>query len=166
MPDTPRMNGQHIRVNLPTPIPLLLRETMSDFGPDMVDRWWAGLDEAARREVIQLWCHAGSDQPCVARVAARFVDADEAEADPELWHDDFYEYLINHEVYPLDSPRRHICTQHPAARAAAAAGFIPADFACPLAHPECPMRQLLRLSPGKSVQLRLLFRPGSVPSPP
>ncbi|MDB6109161.1 MAG: hypothetical protein JWR69_911 [Pedosphaera sp.] len=143
----------------PTPIPVMLSETLSEFGVPAVDQWWAGLDEPARGEVIQLWLDASSGQPAVPYVSARFVDATDPEESPELWHDDFYEYLVNHEVYLLYQYRFHICTQHPAARAAVASGFIPADFACPLAHQDCPMRQLLQLAPGRAVRLRLAFKP-------
>jgi len=145
-----------------TPLPDLLRETMSDFGMSAVDGWWADLPEPARGEVIELWQAASASQPCIARVAARFVDAEEEKEDddrPDLWHNAFYDYLVNHEVYLLDEKGPHVCTQQPAARAAVEAGFIPSHFACPVAHTDCLMRQLLQRAPGKSVRLRLEFAP-------
>jgi len=146
---------------LTTPLPLLLRETMADFGMSAVDGWWADLDEPARGDVIRLWEETSFSQPCVAQVGARFVSATEPDHDPKLWHNDFYEYLVNHEICLLEPAPFHICTQHPAARAAVAFGFIPGDFVCPLAHLDCPMHRLLRLSSGKAVRLRITFTPSS-----
>src|SRR2546421_286165 len=40
-----------------------------------------------------------------------------------------------------------------AARAAFAAGRIPADFRCPLGACACPMRQLLEVAPGRALCL-------------
>lgn len=139
----------------------MLRETMSDFGMAAVDDWWSGLNDSARDEVIELWRTTSFGQPCVARVEAHFVEDGEPGAAPLLWHDDFYEYLVNHEVYLPDAPPVHICTQQPAAKAAVTSGFISSGFVCPLAHDACPMRQLLRFGHGKSVRLNLTFIPDS-----
>ncbi len=136
----------------------MLRETMAKFGMDVVDNWWMDLDEPARRDVIQLWREAALLHPVVACVEARFRDEMESEANPELWHDDFYEYLVNHEIYLLEEHEHHICTQHSAARAEVKAGAISSRFECPFFDVGCPMRKILALSPGKSVNLRIGFR--------
>jgi hypothetical protein len=86
------------------------------------------------------------------RVVARFVEPGEVSETA----DDFYEYLVNHEIYIDDGPKFHICTAHPDARAAVAAGHIPAAFRCPRDEGECPMRSLLDLSPGRDVHLTLV----------
>ena len=143
-----------------TPLPLMLRETMSEFGMNAVDGWWAELDEPARGDVIQLWRDACFNEPAAVRVAATFVDSRETEDQATLWHNDFYEYLVNHEICFLANQRRsHVCTLHPAARTAVASGCIDAGFECPLSHEDCPMRRLLQITPGKSIRLRIAFAP-------
>lgn len=142
-----------------TLIPELLREAMSDFGMTAVEAWWTDLSEPARLDVIELWRTTSFDQRSVACVEAHPVSAHLSDDHPSYWHNDFYEYLINHEVYLIEEPGPHVCTQHPTARAAARTGFIPSTFSCPFAHRDCPMRQLLQLSGHQSPQLRLAFRP-------
>jgi hypothetical protein len=115
------------------------------------------LNESARGDVLELWSAASVNDPCRVHVTAEFVDEKDQENDPELWHDDFYEYLINHEVIIESYKGPHICTAEPEARAAAKAGFIPADFTCPIENQDCLMRGILEPAQGKSVRLRISF---------
>jgi hypothetical protein len=85
-------------------------------------------------------------------VVARFVEPGEV-SEPA---NDFYEYLVNHEICIDDGPKYHICSAHPDARAAVGAGYIPAGFRCPRGEKECPMRSLLALCPGRDVRLSLV----------
>ncbi|MES2695208.1 MAG: hypothetical protein V4773_17165 [Verrucomicrobiota bacterium] len=140
-----------------TPIPPLLHEALTDFGQKAVDGWWAGLEEAERREVIELWRNSGVGPSGLVRVAACPVNEGDSEDRSTLWHNDFYDYLVNHEIYILRETPFHICTRHPAAQAAIRAGVIPAGFACPLAQDDCPMQRLLQAAPGKAMRLRLAF---------
>jgi hypothetical protein len=110
-----------------------------------VDEWWRGLAPAVRRELRR-----GGRRP-PTRVVARFVEPDEPMAETH----DFYEYLVNHEIYIDDGPTWHICSAHPEARAVVAHGRIPASFVCPRSEAGCPMRGLLALRPGCDVQLAL-----------
>jgi len=141
---------------------MLLREAMSDFGMKAVDGWWSELDERARSDVITLWENAGGESGCTVRVEGRIVEEEEdarAGDDAELWHNDFYEYLVNHE-FNFAQPRVfHICTQLPEARASVKAGFIPGNFRCPEANHDCPMREILEFTRGKAVRLRIAFTP-------
>jgi hypothetical protein len=147
-------------------LPLLLRESLADFGLEAVDRWWTELQEPARRDVIQLWEEAnlGGRNEAYVEVYAE----DEAELNPALWHDDFYEYLVGHEAYYVDPAGQRIfhvaCTRHPVARAAVQSGRIPADFACPWHEDDtaCPMRTLLQRAAGRSVRLQIAWRSGSI----
>ena len=143
---------------------MLLREAMSEFGVKAVDAWWSGLDEEARGEVIALWLNAGggSEAGCEVRVEGRIAerDAETGDDDSQLWHDDFYEYLVNHELkFDLEKPLRvfHICTQLAEARAAVKAGFIPGDFRCPEVKHDCPMKGILEFTGGRGVRLRVAF---------
>lgn len=141
-----------------TEIPMLLRETMAEFGVKAVDEWWSGLDEEARNDVIALWQNAGGSGECRVVVEGRIVElGDGAGENPELWHDDFYEYLANHELRFAPPQRFHICTQLAEARAAVKAGFIPGDFRCPEANHDCPMRRILEFTGGRGVRLRIAF---------
>src|SRR5262245_21166498 len=111
----------------PTPIPEMLRETMAEFGMSAVNNWWEGLTEPERDDVIELWQSVGFGQPCGVRVGVNFVDASGVDEERHLWHSDFYEYLVNHEVYLIDLERHigGVCTREAAARAAVRAGVIP-----------------------------------------
>ncbi len=148
-----------------TAIPMLLRETMSDFGMKAVDGWWSELDEQARGEVIALWQDAGGKSGCTVRVEGRIAEEDTSAADTgddeALWHNDFYEYLVNHELSFAEPRVFHICTQLAEARASAKAGFIPGNFRCPEANHDCPMREILEFTRGKAVRLRIAFTPAA-----
>src|SRR5690242_12571379 len=98
-----------------------------------LEEWWRHLAPVDRREL------ARSARRPPARVVARFVEPDDA---PEVT-EDFYEYLVNHEIYLDDGPKYHICSAHPEARAVLAAGRIPEGFRCPRDEKVCPMRALL-----------------------
>ena len=110
-----------------------------------VDEWWRALAPLERRELRR-----GAGRP--TRVVARFVEPDDA---TEVSHD-FYEYLVNHEIYIDDGPKYHICSAHPEARAVVGAGRIPEGFRCPRGEKVCPMRALLDQRPGHDVQLSLV----------
>ncbi|WP_038168403.1 hypothetical protein [Verrucomicrobium sp. BvORR106] len=141
-----------------TPLPLLLRETMSELGLDAVERWWEDLDESGRRDVIELWQETASAGPVEVRVSGVFVDRGELGDDSGFWHNDFYEYLVNNEIYLLDPIQAHVCTRHPLARAAVQRGLIPDDFECPFSNGNCPMRGLLERDPGRSIRLGVTFK--------
>lgn len=79
-------------------------------------------------------------------VVARFVEHEEPEPDA-----DFYEYLVNHEVFLEDSRRFHICVAHRRAREVSRRGWLRADFVCPLASHACPMRALADAAGGRHV---------------
>jgi hypothetical protein len=125
-------------------------------GMKAIDEWWAELGRPARAEALHLWqdCNAAGSGLAV-RVEATFVD-EQDDSPHDFWHDDYYEYLVNHEIYLFDAPRFHICTRHPVAARAAQLGLIARGFACPFASGDCPMRNLLDLSPGRSVRLRVV----------
>ena len=121
-------------------------ERLSDTQAAEVDQWWRGLAPRDRRELRR---DPGRPPP---RVVARFVEPGE-DVGAE---DDFYEYLVNHEIYIDDGPKYHICSAHPEARAVLSAGRIPAAFRCPRGEKACPMRVLLDQRPGHDVRLSLV----------
>lgn len=98
-----------------------------------------------------------ADEASFIRAGIEPIGGDQPDPQALLWHDDFYDYLVNHEVYILREQPFHICTQHPQARAAIQAGTIPADYACPLARQDCPMRSLTARFPGAALRLSLAF---------
>lgn len=153
------------------PLPLFVRDHPAD--ASAVQDWWDALPEADRAELLVLWSRRGNDcrftrapdgdKPGAWRrlpiVTAEFTD-DEQPGDD--WVPDWIDHLLSNpeEVWVWATHRVivfrtfHICTAHPAARAVLRAGFIPHDFACPLAAASCPMRKLLAREPGRSVKLR------------
>jgi hypothetical protein len=136
-------------------LPMMFREALASAGLRAIDEWWAHLDSSSRSEALHLWHECSQAESKLAvRVEARFADESDENAG-DFWHSDYYDYLVNHEIYLLDVPDVHICTQHPVAAAAARTGFIPHDFACPLQAGDCPMRRLLALAPGRSLRLRV-----------
>jgi hypothetical protein len=143
-------------------MPLALTTPLQAAGRDVASAWWAGLSSASREEVTAL-CDPGQDRffgPADAGapqvVGGRFVPHDDAWGFAE-WGPGWFDHLMEHpEVMLADVivvRTFHICTRHPAARAAAAAGHLPADFVCPLESTGCPMRRLLDAVPGRSLQL-------------
>jgi hypothetical protein len=112
---------------------------------DEVTQWWRELAPDVRRALRP----DGGRPP--ARVVVRFVEAGQADDDPDA-STDFYEHLVNHEIVLDDGPRYHICSAHPAARAAVASGRILSGFRCPRGKVGCPMRALLDHAPGCDVR--------------
>lgn len=149
------------------PLPLLSRLTPADTTP--VQAWWDMLAESDRRELLTLWSRRGNDcrfsrtsdgdaAPVWHRlplVEAVFTDDDQPGDD---WRPEWFDHLLSNidlwERVAVRPRTFHFCTAHPVARAMLRAGFIPADFVCPLASAECPMRKLLDQQPGRSVRLR------------
>lgn len=119
------------------------------------ETWWAGLSEADRAEVLNLWDNRqdrclfglapyrdGAAPPVV--IGGRFVPRDDAAGWAE-WQAEYFEYLLNHseDVFEPTVIRTFYigCTRHEAARAVLASGRIPADFRCPLAEADCPLEK-------------------------
>lgn len=131
--------------------------------------WWLGLPKAIQEELAAYWdqradscafahvCEENEKewQELPIAIGAHFFPKDEPDSEDGNWNRDFYEYLVNHPELAIHvvNVRHHICRAHPLARAALRQGRIPADFACPLAQTNCPMRELLASAPGKSLQL-------------
>ena len=138
-----------------TPLPVDLPTTTT------ATEWWVGLSENDRTELTALFdprqedcffgADAADDDPPTVR-GGRFIPHDDAWGFSE-WGEGWLEYVLEHpEVIEVWTVRTfHICTRHPAARAAVAAGRIPADFACPFASADCPMRRLV--DGGQSLRL-------------
>jgi hypothetical protein len=117
-----------------------------------VDGWWNGLAPAERDSLRR---DAGRPP---AGVLARFTDGESVGDDGDD-ATDFYEYLVNHEIYLDDGRTFHICSAHPQARGCLAAGHVPSTFQCPRRDAGCPMRALLDLAPGRDVRLSLVTDP-------
>lgn len=123
-------------------LPTSLTKKLSHASREEAQRWWSTLSDEERRAL--------REPRAEARVLVRFVETSQEPASNE-----FYEYLVNHEVTLEDGTRRHICRAHPRARAVLASGRIPAGFTCPLAHDACPMRALLAHAPGHDAVLEV-----------
>ena len=128
--------------------------------------WWDGLSVDQQCELTRLCdplqdaCFFGMDleggEPPLVR-GGRFIPHDDAWGLDE-WGPDWFDYLMEHpEWIELMQPRQFeqggVCTLHTTARAALAAGHIPADFNCPFPSTDCPMRNLLAAADGRSVRL-------------
>lgn len=128
----------------------------------VAQRWWTSLSEADRRQVAGLWDRrrevhffapqtddAGRidewDQVPVVE-GGRFIPRDDAWGLDE-WGPGYFEHLLQHpELVLLWEPAQrtfHIgCTRHPAARSCLELGLVPAEFACPIDSPSCPLLPL------------------------
>lgn len=123
---------------------------------------WASLSEDDRRQVACLWddrreVHFFTPQPDEAgrldeweQVPAvkggRFIPSDDAWGLAE-WGPGYFEHLLQHpEVVLLWEPAQRTlyigCTRHAAARSCLESGAVPADFACPVSTPSCPLLPL------------------------
>jgi len=109
------------------------------------DQWWQQLAPAERRALRS----RRESRPL--HVVGRFVEPGDGEPTDDVT--DYYEYLVNHEILLVDARPFHICSAHPAARAAVASGIVPSTFLCPRHDEACPMRQLLGTRPGRDLQL-------------
>lgn len=114
-----------------------------------VEGFWKRLSPRDREELRRAARRLDS------RVFVRFVEPGDDEVPSS---DDFYEYLVNHEVYLEDTTPRHICAAHAEARRVLSRGHVPHDFRCPRADLACPMRVLLANCPGRDAKLRLVSR--------
>ena len=151
----------------PDTLPDLLREALEEIGLKSVDSWWSDLGDSARADLLGLWdsCseqHFGpgfaSEQPMRIRMIGIPSDplSDTFEG---FWHQDFFEYLVNHEEFYKPPRTFHVCTAEPRARQAVKEGRIDSHYVCPLGKPTCPMRNALKLADGKSIRLSLTFVP-------
>lgn len=134
-----------------------------------INQWWATLTSGAQEELVRLWdtrsdsCgfeytlesdggHSWTRIPM--EIGAMYKRPEDA-IKHDTWNQDLYEYIVSHPevkvIAQFEGPKFHICRSHPQARAAIEAGIIPAEFACPFADEQCPMRALLAVAPGHSV---------------
>ncbi len=154
-------------------LPPDLSAVVSPAENDSATAWWDGLSTAEQGELTTLSdprqdeCFFGVDpeggEPPTVR-GGRFIPHDDAWG-LEEWGPDWFDYLMEHpEWVELMQPRQFelggVCTAHPAARAALAAGHIPSDFTCPFAADDCPMRRLV--SGGRSLRLVGVSEPDGV----
>ena len=149
-------------------LPAEILERISDSALPIVRLWWESLTSDQRHAAISDWDsqqeqqfftpQSGDDSeqlPVV--IGGRFVPPEQPLFATE-WHADYFEYLLKYpELLLIKDPIRrtfHLgCRAHPDARAALAAGRIPAGFTCPFDSADCPMRRILAESPGDTFQL-------------
>jgi hypothetical protein len=136
---------------------------------EVLRAWWASLAEDDRAELGASWVAEDTasaevdDGALAVLLEARFVEPAGREAfldreDERLAKQSLREWIEGHPEQPffLAEQLFHICRAHPKAREAVRAGFVPADFSCPLANEGCPMRRLLAVEPGCSVVLSVV----------
>ncbi len=123
------------------------RKKLSLSQRENVDGFWRRLSARDREALRRDSCRPP------ARVFVRFVEPGDDEVPSS---DDFYEYLVNHEIFLEDATPLHICSAHPEARRVLSRGHVPHDFRCPRADLACPMRALLATCPGRDAKLRLV----------
>ena len=156
-----------------SPLPLHVVQGLSATELNLVNHWWIQLAEAERTELAAQWdakkdscasapstegSNGGTKSRISIQVCGNFVDEELQETEDEF-PNDFYEYLVNHEIFLVDLQRTfHICTRHPEAQRAIRRGRIPAGFSCPFRSQECPMRALLSLAGRHAVALDLKLR--------
>ena len=133
--------------------PAMLTKGLSTPQRQEFDQWWKTLGASDRYSLRQQ-----PGRPPVG-VVARFAEVEPA-ADDGDENVDFYEYLVNHELWSEDGRVFRICSAHPEARSLLRRGRIPASFQCPRATPACPLRALLDAANGLNVRLSLVRRPG------
>lgn len=147
-------------------LPAYILERISEDARPVVLRWWTDLTSPQRQTALGDWDQRrdknfftpqsgdGEEQIPVV-IGGRFVPAEQPLLNSE-WRGDYFEYLLkNPELLLTQELHRtfHLCRAHPEARAALAAGYIPAGFTCPFDSADCPMRRILAESPGDSFQL-------------
>ncbi len=148
-------------------IPATILARIADDALPVVRRWWSSLSATERAEALTDWderCETSFFAPQTGDaweqlpvvIGGRFVPNEQSQLFGNEWHTDYFEYLLKHPELLLNGQNTtHICAAHPDARTALAAGCIPADFECPFASSECPMRQVLEHQPNHSLVLSL-----------
>ncbi|ABC27338.1 hypothetical protein HCH_00428 [Hahella chejuensis KCTC 2396] len=151
-----------------TSAPLFFLEGVVPARHGEVEDWWARLGDSLQSEIIAFW-QGDADSPLQKTIAnvreylvvSRLHEENEQDAELELDYPnrEFYEYLVNHEIY-LDvfDKRFHICRAHKAIREKLLLGRLPTDFVCPFMRSECVVRQALERFGGGDIRLRLRKR--------
>ena len=140
-----------------TTIPELFRDALQSSSILNVDDWWGNLDDAARREAVSFWESVASPYIVGFHIEAYpEEDTEDEESKAGYWHNDFYEYLINHEVRWFEEPIYHICHRTSCAETAIRRGVIPSSFDCPIGDRDCLMKKILDRAGGKGVRLRIV----------
>jgi len=148
-------------------------ERTTDADRAEIEGWWASLRVRERRELralsdpraescqhqrVQRADGSAAWYGLPIRVKGRFVDSPNSAPDLEdeegTFPVDLYEYLLSHGLIAVEARVYLVCTRERAAREALRTGHLRADFTCPLARPDCPMRRLLDLAPGRSLRLQ------------
>jgi hypothetical protein len=131
--------------------------------------WWLNLSESERDEFSGLWEESlekdakglvmvgfDADRGYIFKGTFREGDdVDVVEFDDHELFDLYFNKTGQLATSPVSGGFRvfHVCMAHPAAKACLDSGLIPHDFACPLAHPQCPMHAVLRAANHRSIQV-------------
>lgn len=117
--------------------------------------WWEQLPQSVQTEIEQFYLDVDPLEPLLSKARkvlkrdTKYLMHYEAteEANLTFPNQDYYEYLINHEVYlEVRGRSAHICRVHPSLRAYLILGFLPSTFVCPLQQSECVMTHQVHLT--------------------
>lgn len=132
-------------------LPDFFRDVLPENIMPEAEKWWISLSSDTQIEIINFYesdVHGISDS--VDDVSNNYLQNEErlyltAEEISSLEEYDFprkefYEYLVNHEVF-VDLSKRpwHICRSEKSLRKYLALGILPKNFTCPLSNASCPM---------------------------
>lgn len=145
-------------ITLPKPIKSTIRasEILA------VENWWGKLSQDQQQELAPLYDEQFVDQDQMISIylCGRYVEQDAEEAiDSRFWINQFYEYLVNHEIV-IEDCKMHIggtCSANHAAESALRNARIKQSFRCPEQKASCLMRKLLSYKSGYDFQFYVRF---------
>ena len=141
---------------MPITMPELFRETLESSHLLDVDGWWSEIDDNARAEAIAFWNTVASEHITGFHIQASVAINEDSDPADGYWNNEFYDYLINHEVRWFEERTYHICRATACAESCVRHGRIPCDFKCPISSTECFMTAILAHARGGSVVFRLI----------
>lgn len=125
-----------------------------------IEDWWNKLSAENQTELEALYLDEEKHQDTIITMTidGEFVEHEEGEGKEAFWTNYFYDYVINHELKLWPTRTFHVCSSNSSAEAAVRNALIPQGYACPLQKGNCPMINMLKENPGKSIELRIKFK--------
>lgn len=126
-----------------------------------IEDWWNKLSAENQTELEALYLDEEKHQDNIIYMTldGEFVEHEKEKGEDAFWMNYFYDYVVNHELMFWPSRTTYyVCSSNSSAEAVIRKAFLPKGYICPLQEGDCPMTNMLKESPGKSIELRIKFK--------
>ncbi len=127
-----------------------------------IEDWWNKLSPENQTELEALYLDEEKHQDNIVSMTlhGEFMDYEDGkdEGEDAYWLGHYYQYIIDRGLIFLPTGTARVCSATNSAEAAIRKAFIPQGYVCPLQKDNCPMINILKENPGKSVELRVKFK--------